>query len=97
MRFAHAVIVALALQVQGCEAGFFDWISKAWMIVARGIAAFTRTVTRFFVDSATAITKGIVLFCLDPTGSIINLNKWAHEKLMELKAWGESDDWECGA
>ncbi|KAL6728222.1 hypothetical protein Aduo_010017 [Ancylostoma duodenale] len=89
MRFSHALIVALALQVEGCEAGLFDWIVDVWNNhVKPYIVAFGETIAEYATNFWNALKR--------VANKVYN---WFYErtkdKLPVLRKWGTTD-WDCG-
>ncbi|RCN31502.1 hypothetical protein ANCCAN_22706, partial [Ancylostoma caninum] len=90
MRFSHAVVIALALQVQGCEAGLFDWVANLW----------NDHVKPFFVSTAEKVANFVTNAWNSVKRAATTVYNWVKNAIMavigKVREWGETD-WDCGA
>ncbi|KAL6728221.1 hypothetical protein Aduo_010016 [Ancylostoma duodenale] len=90
MRFSHAVMIALALQVEGCEAGLFDWFANLW----------NNHVKPFFVSAAETVASFATNLWNAAKRAVVKVSKWVKDAILRavatVREWGEID-WDCGA
>ncbi|EYC35600.1 hypothetical protein Y032_1016g3397 [Ancylostoma ceylanicum] len=86
MRFSHAVLIALALQIEGSEAFFANWFSNLWNNIIKPIG---EKVVNFVTGAWNTVKRAAV-----------NAYEWVKEAILRairaVKEWGETD-WDCGA
>ncbi|KAL6735983.1 hypothetical protein Aduo_006382 [Ancylostoma duodenale] len=90
MRFSHALIIAIAIQVEGCEAGLFDWISNLWNnTVKPSFVSFGTQVANFCTNAWNAGKRAA-------TNLVALIKMSILDTLRGIVQWGETD-WHCVA
>ncbi|EYC26852.1 hypothetical protein Y032_0009g388 [Ancylostoma ceylanicum] len=86
MRFSHAVVIVLALQVQACQAFLGNWFSSLWNNIIKPIG---EKVVNFVTGAWDAVKRTAVSIYESVKEAIL-------KAVADVKEWGETD-WDCGA